>query len=613
MNTMLAATLLMMFIIWAHKALIKCHTPKVRDHNINSGPSSINSDPSSINSDPSSINSGPSSINSGSIVTTNLQDDKWHHRAKWHGNNLFNKFNETLNIKLGFTKKLIVTVLLFIGCYYFVHLHAQMQMNLSSNTLHSQDRSANNPDGSGADNSYSKDSDNNQTNNFIDILPPNKIKTKFSDVAGMQEVKDDVQDIIQFLQNPKQFSRLGAKAPKGLLMYGPPGTGKTLMARAIAGEANVTFIAVSGSQFEEEYVGIGASRVRQLFQLARNSAPCIIFIDEVDAVAFKRNSGKSAPWLAQTVNQLLTEMDGLNDTKNSGIMVIAATNRLDVLDPAILRPGRFDRQVKLELPTMAERKSILKVHLNKVKISPDVEPQQLAKLSTGFSGADLANLVNEAAIRATKENKTAVGPADFDYAKDRIVLGSKRQAMQMSEEEKRITAYHEAGHTLVALSLSEHEPLYKVTIAPRGMSLGHTAFQPQTEKYSYSKRYIEHTIASALGGRIAEGLVFGEQNVTTGAENDFKVATDLAYKMVTQWGFSKRLKTLNDPKMHLVNKATIEQEVQAILDRNYAMAQSILQKNIDKLHKLAAALLEQETLEADEVLRIVGPMQRVGN
>lgn len=582
MNTIFAATLLMMFIIWAHKALIKCHAVKENTLLLTYADNSS---------------------------TTNNKYFRRYKLAKTVVFNFLTNFNNLLTVKLGFVKKLLVTVLLFIGCYYFITIHAYMQ---ATPNKHGHDKNFSSSSDSYADEDSPKESTT-PNNNFIEVLPPNKIKTKFNDVAGMGEVKDDVQDVIQFLQQPTQFSRLGAKAPKGLLMYGPPGTGKTLMARAIAGEANVTFIAVSGSQFEEEYVGIGASRVRQLFQLARSNAPCIIFIDEIDAIAFKRDSGKNAPWLAQTVNQLLTEMDGLNETKNSGVMIIAATNRLDVLDPAILRPGRFDRQVKLELPTMQERRAILNVHLNKIKAAPDVESQQLAKMSTGFSGADLANLVNEAAIRATKENKTAVERVDFDYAKDRIVMGSKRQALLMTEQEKRITAYHEAGHALVALSLTDHEPLYKVTISPRGMSLGHTAFQPEVEKYSYSKQYIEHSIAAALGGRIAESLIFGEQGVTTGAENDFKVATDLAYQMVTKWGFSKRLKTLNDPKMRLVDKTTIEREVQVILDKNYSLAQNILQQNLDKLHKLAAALLEHETLEADEVTKIIGSVQKIGN
>lgn len=572
MNTILAATLLMMFLIWAHKALINCHVPK-----------------SKIQHD-----STPSLL---PAVVTATKQNRW---QKYNPAALAGKLLTLLDVKLGFTYKLLVTILLFLGCYYFLTFHAWSQPNYPKNSVSAADKTSDN---------YENGDKESNTANFIDILPANKVRTKFTDVAGMHEVKDDVQDIIHFLQNPKQFSRLGAKPPKGLLMYGPPGTGKTLMARAIAGEAGVTFISVSGAQFEEEYVGVGASRVRQLFQLARSNAPCIIFIDEIDAVAFKRNSGKSAPWLAQTVNQLLTEMDGLSENKNDGVILIAATNRMDVLDPAILRPGRFDRQVKLELPTLAERESILDVHLRKVKFSPEVESQRLAKLSMGFSGAELANLVNEATIKATKDNKAAVERADFDYAKDRIVLGNKRLALQMSEHEKRITAYHEAGHAIVALSLDEHEPLYKVTISPRGMSLGHTAFQPQTEKYSYSKRYIEHSIAATLGGRIAESLIFGEHATTTGAENDFKSATELAYKMVTQWGFSKRVKTLNDPKMRLVNKTTIEREMQVILDRNYTIAQNILQQNIDKLHKLAAALLEKETLDAEEVHAILGRVQ----
>jgi cell division protease FtsH len=561
MVTLFDAAILMIFFLWAHRLIHSCyHTPN-----------------------PASVSPAPPKTSA------------WYQTLPWR-------------YALRFFR-LLIPLVIFFGCYLLIRLHQgtireQQFQEKGRSTLY--DTNHNTEAGSDT-------KEGNSINNFIDIIAPNKVNTKFTDVAGMLETKEEVEDVIHFLRSPEQFTRLGAKAPKGVLMYGPPGTGKTLLARAIAGEAGVTFIAVSGAQFEEEYVGVGAGRVRQLFQLARNHAPCIMFIDEIDAVAFKRNSGKNAPWLAQTVNQLLTEMDGLDELKNAGIVVVAATNRLEALDQAILRPGRFDRQLRLELPTLLERKAILRVHLKKIKHHNKLDVDQLAKLSMGFSGAELANLVNEAAISATKKHKPNVEQSDFDYARDRLLLGSRRSAVQLSDKEKRITAYHEAGHALVAISLDGHDPVTKITIAPRGKALGYTAFQPQTEKHAYSRRYLENTIAVTLGGRIAESLIFGEDEITTGAENDFKHATELTHNMVTRWGFSKRLSVLNDPEMRLVNKSIIEKEMQQILEHNYKIAKTILQNNLPKLHKIAAALLEHETLEAEDVKKLLAGMPSVNH
>ena len=529
----------------------------------------------------------------------------WAHRALTRNYSSPNHQNVTTNDWSA--QKILITTLLYLGCYLLVSLaiwsHNKHQQMYYNKFLLAQKEFV--------ENTENKNFNNQKNNDFFDFLTADQVKTRFTDVAGMQEAKEEINDIIDFLKNPKKYSRLGAKTPKGLIMYGPPGTGKTLLARAMAGEAQVPFISVSGSQFEEEYIGVGAARVRQLFTLARKHAPCIIFIDEIDTVAFKRNSGKNQPWLAQTINQLLSEMDGLNDTRNSGIMVIAASNRMEVLDPAILRPGRFDRHVKLDLPTLQERKAILAIHLRNVKIDEKVNIETLAKMTTGSSGADLASIVNEAAIDATKKNKPFVDMPSFEMAKDRMMLGNKRQSIQMSDAEKKVTAYHESGHALVSLFLSAHDPIYKITITPRGMSLGHTAYQPQADKYSYSKQYIEHTIASALGGRVAEELLFEDKGITTGAENDFKVATELAYKMVTQWGFSKRLGILNDPDMNFIDKEVIEKEVQEILNRNYQLAKDILIKNKAKLVDLSNALLEHETLDAEEIRKIAGNVQKI--
>jgi ATP-dependent metalloprotease FtsH len=458
-----------------------------------------------------------------------------------------------------------------------------------------------------------KQSQQSKANNPIEIILPNQVKTKFSDVAGLLEAKDEVLDIVKFLHNPEEFRRLGAKSPKGILLYGPPGTGKTLLARAIAGEAGVSFIAVSGSQFEEEYVGVGASRIRNLFATARQNTPCIIFIDEIDAVAFKRKP-KDPSWAAQTVNQLLAELDGLNEDANENIVLIGASNRMEVLDPAIMRPGRLDRHIKINAPTKLERAQILEIHLAKIKFDPDtVSAEKIAKMTPNFSAAELANLVNEAAIIATKRDKQLVDIKDFDEAKDRVILGSKRSAVKMTEKELKLTAYHEAGHALVGYELNKQNGgkrfLYKVTIAPRGPSLGHTSFESSTDdEFSMSYTTLNSMIAMSLGGRIAEEMVFGSNNVTTGAESDLQNATSIAYRMVTVWGFSPKVGLLNTEigdSSSVVSDSVIQSEVKRILDSNYVVAKNLLMTKRDKLDKLASALLEHETLDAQEVEKIL--------
>lgn len=440
---------------------------------------------------------------------------------------------------------------------------------------------------------------------FIELMPAGSIKTNFEDVAGLKEAKEEVMDFVQFLRDPKSFQRLGAKPPKGLLMYGPPGVGKTLLARAMAGEANVGFLAVSGSQFDEEYIGVGAARVRKLFKTARKHTPCVIFIDEIDSVAANRNHHHT-PAGAQTVNQLLTELDGLDEEANEGIIVIAASNRLEALDPAILRPGRFDRQVKLDLPTQTERQEILHIHLKNVSVTDELDVESLARGSTGFSSADLANWINEAAIHATKHGKDTVDIGSFDVARDRMILGAEHSSLIMSTNEKTITAYHEAGHTLIGFLLEDHDPIYKVTIAPRGPSLGHTAYQPEAERYSQSKTYLENRLKSALAGRIAEELIFGTDQITTGASGDFKGATDLAFNMVAHWGFSDKIgKVYYDKDQGIISEDLIQQEVRKLIDKNYIEAKKLMEQNMDKLHALAKALLEHETLDAEQVQQIM--------
>lgn len=440
----------------------------------------------------------------------------------------------------------------------------------------------------------------------IRVFAPHEINTKFKDVAGLNEAKDELQDIVNFLHDPKKFGRLGAKSPKGVLLHGAPGTGKTLLARAIAGEAQVSFIAMAGAEFDEEFVGVGAARVRQLFELARENAPCIIFIDEIDALAHKRHAHDPA-WSAQTVNQLLAEMDGLDDSKNHGIVVIGASNRIGAIDSAILRPGRLDRHIELEMPTLNEREEVLKIYLNKVKVNPNIKALTIAKMTAGFSNAELANLVNEAAILATKTNKKSIDMQDFDIAKDRIILGATHKCMNITNQARRVTAYHEAGHALVAYLLgAHHQPLYKVTITPRGPSLGHTSFEANSEHYSVSLQQLEARIATQLAGRIAEELIFGERNITTGAENDLKNATEIAYNMVNRWGYSKRIGLIyNCNDTNIVPKEIIEQEVQRIMQANYAQTKELLIKNRAKLDKLAHALLEHETLDAKQITQLL--------
>lgn len=516
--------------------------------------------------------------------------------------------NSTVSIKL-----LAIIILLFLGCYAFITLSTYNTKNTIADEIR-QDRNA--------ANSYpiSKFDENEIINNYeqsrianpdkskaIKVLAANEISTKFKDVAGLNEAKNEVQDIVNFLQNPKAFGRLGAKSPKGVLLYGEPGTGKTLLARAIAGEAQVAFIAVAGAEFDEEFVGVGAARVRQLFEVARQNAPCIIFIDEIDALAHKRHAHDPS-WSSQTVNQLLSEMDGLDTSKNSGIVVIGASNRISAIDAAVLRPGRLDRHIELDLPTLSEREQVLNIYLRQVKISPAIKALAIAKMTVGFSSADLANLVNEAAILATKANKKNIDMQDFDTAKDRIILGSTHEHMNITPQARKVTAYHEAGHALVAHLLgTNHQPLYKVTITPRGPSLGHTSFEASSEQYSINLQQLEAKIATQLAGRIAEELVFGENNITTGAENDLKNASEIAYNMVTRWGYSKRIGLVyNGSTTNITPKTIIEQEVQSIIQKNYLQTKELLTEHRAQLNKLATALLEHETLDAKQIAQLLG-------
>lgn len=453
------------------------------------------------------------------------------------------------------------------------------------------------------------------------LMGEDQIKVTFADVAGADEAKEEVQELVEFLRDPAKFQKLGGKIPRGVLMVGPPGTGKTLLAKAIAGEARVPFFTISGSDFVEMFVGVGASRVRDMFAQAKKHAPCIIFIDEIDAVGRHRGAGLGGGHdeREQTLNQLLVEMDGFEG--NEGIIVIAATNRPDVLDPALLRPGRFDRQVVVPLPDIRGREQILKVHMRKVPLADDVKPSIIARGTPGFSGADLANLVNEAALFAARANKRMVDMSDFERAKDKILMGAERKSMVMSEEEKRLTAYHEAGHTIVGRLVPEHDPVYKVSIIPRGRALGITMFLPEDDRYSHSKRRLESQIASLFGGRIAEELIFGPEAVTTGASNDIERATEIARSMVTRWGLSERLgplaysedegevflghsvarhKLLSDETAH-----AIDEEIRRIIDENYKRARQILEENLDKLHAMAEALIKYETLDDDQITDIM--------
>jgi len=444
------------------------------------------------------------------------------------------------------------------------------------------------------------------------LLGEDQVGVTFADVAGVEEAKAEVAEVVEFLKDPSKFQRLGGKIPKGVLMVGPPGTGKTLLARAIAGEAKVPFFTISGSDFVEMFVGVGASRVRDMFEQAKKQAPCIIFIDELDAVGRHRGAGLGGGHdeREQTLNQMLVEMDGFEG--NEGIIVIAATNRPDVLDPALLRPGRFDRQVVVPLPDVRGRELILKVHMRKVPLDDDVKPSLIARGTPGFSGADLANLVNEAALFAARANKRVVSMEQFEKAKDKIMMGTERRSMVMSEKEKLNTAYHEAGHAIVGYVVPEHDPVYKVTIIPRGRALGVTMYLPEEDRYSMSKQRLESMIASLFGGRIAEEMILGKAGVTTGAANDIERATELARNMVTKWGLSERLGPLtyseDDGEVFLGHSVTqrkqvsddtahaIDEEVRRIVDTNYETARNILKENVEKLHMMAKALVKYETI-----------------
>jgi cell division protease FtsH len=443
----------------------------------------------------------------------------------------------------------------------------------------------------------------------------------FEDVAGIDEAKQELEEIVEYLKDPQKFQRLGGKIPKGVLLVGPPGTGKTLLARAIAGEANVPFFTISGSDFVEMFVGVGASRVRDMFEQGKKNAPCIIFIDEIDAVGRHRGAGLGGgnDEREQTLNQLLVEMDGFE--ANEGVILIAATNRPDVLDPALLRPGRFDRQVVVPNPDVVGREKILKVHMRKVPLASDVDPKIIARGTPGFSGADLANLVNEAALMAARRGKRSVAMNEFEQAKDKVMMGAERRSMVMTEDEKRLTAYHEAGHALCMLYAEGHEPLHKVTIIPRGRALGITMFLPERDKYSQSRQELEAMIASLFGGRIAEELIFGPNKVTTGAADDIRRATNLARRMVTEFGFSEKLGPLryseNEEEVFLGHSVTqrknvsdataklIDEEIRRIVDEGEGAARGILTSHLDELHALAKGLLEYETLSADEIRRII--------
>ncbi|KAB2849055.1 MAG: ATP-dependent metallopeptidase FtsH/Yme1/Tma family protein [Hyphomicrobiaceae bacterium] len=446
-------------------------------------------------------------------------------------------------------------------------------------------------------------------------------RVTFEDVAGVDEAKGDLQEIVEFLRDPQKFQRLGGRIPRGCLLVGPPGTGKTLLARAIAGEANVPFFTISGSDFVEMFVGVGASRVRDMFDQAKKNAPCIIFIDEIDAVGRHRGAGLGGgnDEREQTLNQLLVEMDGFE--ANEGIILIAATNRPDVLDPALLRPGRFDRQIVVPNPDVIGRENILRVHMKKVPLAPDVEAKTIARGTPGFSGADLANLVNEAALLAARRNKRLVTQQEFEDAKDKVMMGAERRSMVMTEEEKRLTAYHEAGHAIVGLHMPQHDPLHKVTIIPRGRALGITMNLPERDRLSYTRQYCISRLASVFGGREAELLVFGPENVTNGATGDIQQATRLARAMIMEWGMSDKLGRVryhgNEQEVflgHSVTQSTnmseetatqIDEEIRDLIETAEATAKRILTEHSDDLHALARALLEHETLSGDEVARVL--------
>jgi cell division protease FtsH len=449
------------------------------------------------------------------------------------------------------------------------------------------------------------------------LIPKDESKITFADVAGVDEAKEDVSELVDFLSDPGKFTKVGGKIPKGVLLVGPPGTGKTLLAKAIAGEADVPFFFISGSDFVEMFVGVGASRVRDMFEQAKKNAPCIIFIDEIDAVGRQRGAGMGGGHdeREQTLNQMLVEMDGFEGSE--GIIVIAATNRPDVLDPALLRPGRFDRQVMVGLPDINGRDAILKVHMRKLPIAKNVKSANIAKGTPGFSGADLANLCNEAALIAAGKNKLLVGMQEFEKAKDKIMMGAERKSMAMDEAEKEMTAYHEAGHAIVGRLVPEHDPVYKVSIIPRGRALGVTMFLPEKDSYSISRRKLNSQVASLFGGRIAEELIYGKDAVTTGASNDIERATEIAHKMVKQWGMSDKLGPLaygeDDGEVFLGKQVTkhkhiseetfkvIDDEIRIIIDTNYALATKILEDNKDILIEMTKALMEFETIDKEQI------------
>ncbi|VTU07291.1 ATP-dependent zinc metalloprotease FtsH [Actinobacillus porcinus] len=453
------------------------------------------------------------------------------------------------------------------------------------------------------------------------MLTKDQIKVTFEDVAGCDEAKEEVGEIVDFLRDPTKFQNLGGKIPKGVLMVGPPGTGKTLIAKAIAGEAKVPFFTISGSDFVEMFVGVGASRVRDMFEQAKKNAPCLIFIDEIDAVGRQRGAGLGGGHdeREQTLNQMLVEMDGFEGKE--GIIVIAATNRPDVLDPALVRPGRFDRQVTVGLPDVRGREQILKVHMRKVPLGDDVDAMTLARGTPGYSGADLANLVNEAALFAARGNKRVVTMLEFEKAKDKINMGPERRSMMMTDKQKESTAYHEAGHAIVGYLVPEHDPVHKVTIIPRGRALGVTFFLPEGDQVSISQKQLESKLSTLYAGRLAEELIYGEENISTGASNDIKVATNIARNMVTQWGFSDKLgpilysedegevflgrsmakaKHMSDETAH-----TIDEEVRAIVNRNYGRARQLLIDNMDILHAMKDALVKYETIEEEQIKQLM--------
>lgn len=450
------------------------------------------------------------------------------------------------------------------------------------------------------------------------MMSENQIKVTFKDVAGIEEAKAEVEELVEYLKDPGKFQKLGGRIPRGVLMVGSPGTGKTLLARAIAGEAKAPFFSISGSDFVEMFVGVGASRVRDMFQQAKKNSPCIIFIDEIDAVGRHRGAGLGGGHdeREQTLNQLLVEMDGFE--ANESIIVIAATNRPDVLDPALLRPGRFDRQVTVPLPDVRGREQILKVHMRKVPCDKDVHPDLLARGTPGFSGADLSNLVNEGALFAARLGRRTVCMVDFEKAKDKIMMGAERKSMVMSEEEKKLTAYHEAGHAIVGRLVPEHDPVYKVTIIPRGRALGVTMFLPESDKLSHSKRKLFSQLCSLFGGRAAEEIIFGVDAVTTGASNDIERATDIARNMVTRWGLSDKVgplsykeeedhpflgSSLSHKSVSISDETTqlIDQEVRRLVDESHQRARALLTDNIDKLHTMAKALMKYETLGTQQI------------